>query len=194
MGNSFQKDIQMIIQLRNFALDDSFFKRRLSKIISDYSIKTVVETGINEGKSTAVLATMVASVIGVDYDIDCIRSTEKIVNGMTNVRLLLGNSPDVLQDLVPTLPDETVFFLDAHWDDYWPLLDEIGKLQPGVGIIILHDVQVPGKNFGFDTYKGTILNYEYVKEALFAWSPTHRIEYNSEADGSYRGIMYIFPN
>lgn len=60
---------------------------------------------------------------------------------------------------------------------------------------ILHDVQVPGyPNLGFDTYGGNILNYEYVKDALYRWSPKHRIEYNTEAKHvSPRGIMYIFP-
>jgi hypothetical protein len=41
-----------------------------------------------------------------------------------------------------------LFFLDAHWYDYWPLLDEIELITSKVPrcVIIIDDFQVPGRN------------------------------------------------
>ena len=179
-----------------YAMDDTYFRARLRQIIRDRKITTIVETGINEGKSTCQFARLVDRVIGIDIEPDCVRSAERNVAaaGLNNVTLKVGDSPGVLREVMPTLPDETIFFLDAHWLEAWPLLDEIATIPPGKGVIVLHDVKVPDRDFGYDEYKGQPLDYGYVKEALTRWSPTHRVEHNRNADGCRRGLMFIFPD
>lgn len=181
-----------------YALSDSIFVNRLDQIIKDYSIEAVVETGVNEGKSTVCFAAMVNKVYAIDNDQECLAAAANLIQrlNITNVELILGNSPDVLKEF--TFPERTVYFLDAHWDDYWPLLDEIAAIPRNSGIIIIHDILVPDKSFGWgfgpDDTKGDILTYGYVKDALTAWSPNHVLEYNTEAHGIGRGIAYLFPD
>jgi hypothetical protein len=98
--------------------------------------------------------------------------------------------------LGPALPDETLYFLDAHWQEYWPLLDEIKAIRRETGVIVIHDMKVPGRpELGFDSYGGKALAYEYVREALRLWSPGHRITYNDRTDGCShpRGTGFVFP-
>lgn len=182
----------------HFAMDDAFFAERLREIVFEKKITCLVETGTNQGKSTAAFAACVERVIGIDIDPECI--TVATLNcreaARENVRFIQGSSPVILDAILPGLPDETLYFLDAHWGEYWPLRDEIlqiAKHKPGCGVIIIHDCRVPDRPFGYDQYGGRVCEYAYVADVLTVWSPSHRIEYNREAAGSGVGILYVFP-
>lgn len=179
-------------------LDDEDLKSRIQKICSQRGIKAIVETGVNEGGSTIKFSAMAPVVFGIDLDSNRLAITHKNITArkITNVVLCLGNSPDVLRSLAHVLPDETLYFLDAHWNSYWPLLDEIAKIKPKTGVIVFHDMAVPDQpELGYDTYNGNSLDYAYVKDSLVKWSSTHRIEYNSRVPGieNQRGVGFVFP-
>ena len=180
------------------ALQDTVMLARLRSIIHERNVKVVVETGIDRGWSTAAFSRLVDLVVGIDISPDAIEcSYHNLKNqGCDNALLVCDNSPDALRKLRPFLPDKRVlYFLDAHWGDYWPLLDEIVEIWQRSGVIVFHDMVVPGHpELGFDTYGGQTLNYEYVRPALMEWSPNHRIEYNERAECPFpRGVGYVFP-
>ena len=190
----------MLIRQPHFALDDPFLVERLHRIISDYGIHTVVETGTNEGKSTLGFSAMVRLVVGVDNDPECLMSAGGLLvgSGRENWRLEVGSSPGVLRRVIPEGSGlgNILFFLDAHWEGYWPLLDEIeaiGDLYAGRGVVVIHDMRVPGRDFGYDRYGGQPLEYDYVAAALTRWSRGHVVEYNTEAVGSRVGVGFVFP-
>jgi hypothetical protein len=59
--------------------------------------------------------------------------------------------------------------LDAHWQDYWPLLNElkeIAKTHNNTCCIVIDDFQVPNRPFKYDSYKNQPLNLQYVKQEL----------------------------
>jgi predicted O-methyltransferase YrrM len=205
-------------------LDDLIMQARFREIVAEYGIKVIVETGTLRGYSTFIFSKMARTVLSVDNNPENLRqATHTLLDsgGCDNVVLVAGNSPNVLEALRPLLPDETLYFLDAHWQSYWPILDEIREIRSGTGVIVIHDFLIPDRpDLGFDTYtkyaglldgSGEMiiqeivtqpLNYEYVKDALTAWSPTHRVEYNTEAQFTEgvpdtspraRGVAYIFP-
>jgi len=180
------------------ALLDGKLRARLAEIIAARGITAVVETGIDKGGSTILFAGMVPVVIGVDNVQEKVEFARARLNarGIKNVALVCGNSPDVLRDLVEKGLDaaRTLFFLDAHWQAYWPLLDEIRVIPRGQGVLVMHDVHVPGCDLAFDVHSGQELSYEYVRDELAAWSPTHTIEYNDDtAEYPRRGVMFVFP-
>jgi predicted O-methyltransferase YrrM len=181
-----------------YALDDTFLKSKFQDIIEEYGITTVVETGIHEGGSTLELSYMVDKVIGIDILPEAVSVTRQRLNenGRTNVDLYVGNSPEVLRNIVENLDtDKCIFFFDAHWQDYWPINDEIKTLPKDKGIIVVHDFVVPGHpELGFDTYHGQPFTYEFIQESLTEWSSTHRVEYNTQANGSCRGVGFIYKN
>lgn len=178
-------------------LQDTILEARLCQIVDEHNIKVIIETGVDKGLSTVKFARMVSTVFAVDNCIDCFFHLETNLQkrGVKNVVPCLGSSPTVLRALAPILPDETLYFLDAHWQDYWPVLDEIKAIRRGTGVIVLHDMQVPGHpEFPWRFFKHP-LNYAYVAEELRKWSPAHRIEYNDACEGCAepRGVGYVFP-
>jgi predicted O-methyltransferase YrrM len=180
------------------ALDDLVLRERLAVILQWYQITTVVETGIDWGGSTRFFAQMVPRVIGVDNDPVRIAAFKKEMaeDRLTGIELVEGNSPDVLRSLAASLDaPHTLFFLDAHWQAYWPLKDEIRAIPRGQGILVMHDARVPGvPTLGVDSYDGQELSYEYLAEVLTEWSPVHYVEYNDDtAQGSRRGVMIVYP-
>lgn len=187
-----------------FALDDVYLRERLHQVVKENAIEYIVETGLNEGRSTLRFCGMAKRVIGIDIDPWCIDETSKRLSehGYENFELLTGHSPDMLRmifNMRPTFPTEhTLFFLDAHWGEPWPLPDEIRAIPKGKGILVFHDIKVPGHDFGFDgvMYEGKVCDFTYdlIKDILNEWSPTHQVEYMKVASGSYRGAAIIYPS
>ena len=181
----------------NYALDDVFLKSKIEEIIKEYGITTIVETGVHYGQSTLEFANMVSKVYAVDILQESIDiATNYVVNqhSKDNVEFFVGNSPDVLKQIVNKIDaSKTIFFLDAHWWEYWPINDEIRSLEKNKGIIIVHDFVVPDRPYlGFDTYKGQPFNYQLIMNALNGWCPNHTLEYNRNATGSRRGVGFIY--
>lgn len=181
------------------ALLDRVLRERLAAIIQRLGITTVVETGIDRGGSALLFSQMVERYIGIDNHPKAIATTQALLThyDVTNTALLQMNSPDALAYVMPAInPSKTLFLLDAHWQSYWPLLDEIKALPRGQCVIVLHDVIVPGcPSLGYDTYDGQDLDYPYVKDVLTAWSPDHVCEYNDDrAEVPKRGVLIVYPN
>lgn len=185
------------------ALDDAVLRAWLASVIHARAITTVVETGIDWGGSTVLFSEMVPQVIGIDNDaarIEALRE-ELQERGIENVTLVQMNSPDALimlvdgQHRLQVDASRTMFFLDAHWQAYWPLRDEIRAIPRGQGILVMHDARVPGcPGLGVDSYDGQELSYEYLQDVLAEWSPRHSVEYNDDtAEGSRRGVMIVYP-
>lgn len=184
------------------SLDDLEMQKRFREIVAGRGIKCIVETGVHHGLSTVILAGMVETVFAIDIEAESLKIAACNLQdaGRNNAVLCLGNSPWVLRSLAPTLPAETLYFLDAHWRAYWPLLDEVRAVRRGSGVIVVHDCKVPGHpELYYDSYNGHPCSYEYLREELTGWSPGHKIEYNSRTEGienphHRRGCLYVFPN
>lgn len=185
-------------QQEPYSLQDTIMQIRFKEIVRDYGIKVIVETGIDKGHSTVFFSSIVDRVIAIDNNLHCFVDAYKNLvkaNSRENVIFVGDSSPIALRKLQPFLPRETLYFLDAHWQDYWPLRDEVLAIKPGTGVIVMHDILVPGHpELGYDSYGGQPLRYEYVKDVLTSWSPKHRVEYNFQANCPLpRGVAYIFP-
>lgn len=182
------------------ALLDRVLLQRLANVISNLGIRTVVETGIDRGGSTLLFSQIAGQVIGIDNDPNKIAIVAAALQeyDIHNVTLHQMNSPTALRQLVADDLDvsSTLFLLDAHWQDYWPLRDEIRAIPRGQGVLVMHDAVVPGcPNLGFDEYKGQALSYEYLMDVLIEWSPDHVVEYNDDtAEVPRRGVMIVYPN
>lgn len=177
---------------------DLYFAERVKEFVRDYGMVNFVETGVDKASTAITAAKICEKYIGIEIKADsCDLARRRFAeNNINNAQIIQGNSPVVLLSLMHQIDvSKTIFFLDAHWGTYWPLLDEIDTISRGKGIIIFHDMVVPGyPELGFDSYGNQPLDYAYVKPALLRWSKNHRIEYNTKAAHvSPRGIGYVFP-
>jgi len=122
-----------------------------------------------------------------------------------SIKANLGSSPDVIARTAPAWlsakegQDRHFFFLDAHWGNVCPLLDELDAIaQAGIRpVIMIHDWQVPDRpDLGHDYFPdGRPFALEHITTALDliygreGWD----YHYNDEAEGARRGILYVEP-
>ena len=87
-----------------------------------------------------------------------------------DIQLHLGNSSKVLGDLLDRLPEQTaLFYLDAHWNSFWPLADELDAIEQFRGnrdIIVIDDFRVPAQDWQYDSYCGRENDLETLKSML----------------------------
>lgn len=178
---------------------DVFLKARFEQLIADHKIDKVIETGSYRGCTTRELANMAHTVFSVEVVEENFRAALLECFGFKNVTIVKGSSEKVLPSLIENAPTEnTLFFLDAHWQQYNPLLDEL-KVIASFGlkpVIIIHDFKVPGRpELGFDSYAGQDYDFAWIKkdvEGIYGVDG-YNTEYNTEATGAKRGVIVLSP-
>jgi hypothetical protein len=178
--------------------DDTFIQARVLELQAEFQLKTAVETGTFQGETARWLATHFEFCYTIEVNTTNM-SGALAGNAYPNLAFIKGNSPEALQALATRIPGRAFVYLDAHWESYWPLLDEIKALNffAVPPVIAIHDFKVPGTTLGFDHYKGVDLNLEYVLESMDRLYGVGRYiwEYNDEkrSSGARRGIAYFYP-
>ena len=114
------------------------------------TIKNFVETGTYKADTTLMAAKHYENVFTTEIHNKLYENSKRRAEseGVTNITFMLGNSIDLLKDIVPQVTDGAVFFIDAHIsgsDSGWngaqrvPLFEELdvildGKVGPSVFI------------------------------------------------------------
>lgn len=150
---------------------DSFLMKEFEKIVKKFRIKNIVETGTFMGDTTKEFSKMVDNVYTIESNREFYVSAKHNLNNAKNVKVFFGSSPLILNRILLTLKGNTLFFLDAHWGNYWPILDELKEISkiPSLrnSVIVIHDFYVPDKDFGFDSYYYSNSNLElFLKKAI----------------------------
>ena len=166
-----------------------------------YSLTMALETGTHVGTSTVFFTKVFDQVFTMDINDSFLAQAKVNLKDQSNVKIVRGNTGTELNKILDDIPKDTKMFiyLDAHWYDYWPLLDEIRQLATRKDIIynsvmVVDDVKVPYRDdIPYDSYKGVALSYDFVKEELDKAFPLgYRIEYFTE-NPKTRGKLLIFP-
>jgi len=97
---------------------------------TEYEIDAVVETGTFHGGTTILFPRIFNEVHTIEVDEVLHSQDSKRLKNHTNVFCHLGSSENVLTELLPSLTQKRVlFYLDAHWGAFWPLLDELKSIR-----------------------------------------------------------------
>ncbi len=136
-----------------------------------YNIDAAIETGSQYGYTTSFLASIFNEVHTVEIVSSTYEVAQNNLRNFSNTICHLGCSTEVLKNILPGLESKPLlFYLDAHWEAYWPLRDEIeeiSKTHRDNCIIMIDDIKVPGRpDIGFDWSGGDECSYEYVKDKL----------------------------
>jgi len=156
-------------------------QHKVESIMSQWKINYVIETGTFYGYTTAFFAERAKKVYTIEITPDRWNqppwrgafhgSAIELLTGYDNIDMYEGSSPDVLPTILKEIPSEEpiLFYLDAHGYEYWPLLDELGIIADIVGsraVIIIDDIKIPGKDYGFDSYNGVDCSLELIDDKL----------------------------
>ncbi len=87
----------------------------VARVSRQLGITTAIETGTYFGVGTLQLAGLFESVWTIENDPVLAEFFEKNYGHVKNVRMRLGQSANVLKEILPSLSREVLFFLDAHW-------------------------------------------------------------------------------
>ena len=163
---------------------------RVSQLRETFNCPIAIETGTLRGETAKFLSSIFLKVFTIEAELSNYAISQMLLIDHKNVRVIFGDSgkvlDTVLEELVLTLsPHERIFFyLDAHWNEYWPLLDELRAIGKHLGhrcVIMIDDIQVPNRpDIPFDSYNGNACSYEYVKpvlDSIFGNEQFYTVEY-----------------
>jgi predicted O-methyltransferase YrrM len=163
-----------------------------------YNLQDAVETGTFQGNTTKALSILFDKVYTIEIIKDNYDISKESLAAVTNVELILGSSGKELGVLLPKLVDRRIlFYLDAHWFEDWPILEElamIAKTHKDNCVIVIDDVKVPGyPSVPYDQYKGQPLSYEYIAAAVKNIFTSHSVHYVIPGDYKKRAKMVLVP-
>lgn len=136
-----------------------------------YKIDVAVETGTFKGSTTVAFALLFDQVHTIEIAESTYQSSKEALQRYANISCYLGSSEKVLKEILPSLADKRVlFYLDAHWNEHWPLLEElaeISKTHKDNCIVVVDDFKVPNrKDIPYDAYGKHECSYEYIRSEL----------------------------
>lgn len=184
---------------------DNIAQAKVIELKEKFELGGCIETGTCLGSTTHFLSQVFEWVVTFEnnqkfYDLAKRRLAE--VNG---IDFIAKSSHYGIADWADNLPDHQrlFFFLDAHWEKSCPLKDELSQIDFLVNnlgflppVIMIHDWKVPDHpELGFDSYNGQDFEWLWIKPGVdeIYGLDNYDIEFNSEATGAKRGILYITP-
>jgi len=152
-----------------------------------YSINTIIETGSYLGQTSLFFAHVFENVHTIEISEGYYNWTQEALKNYPNTTCHFGSSEKVLQEILPSLENSPlIFYLDAHWYDYWPLLSEleaISMTHRDHCIIVVNGIKIPEReDIIHDRYGGVDCSYEYIKRSLDTIFTDYTIHYVIPAD------------
>jgi len=159
----------------------------VKKLQTDFKLRNFVETGTFEGETSMAMTFLFDRVYTCDVR-DWPRALDFYCSASLTYETL--TSPDFLRKHLPAIREHSLFFLDAHWGEYWPLLDELAIIFAHCQnpVIIIDDFDA-GNGLDCDQYRGRKLGFDYLASSIPA---DYKFFVNA---WSYRnrGLVFIFP-
>lgn len=183
----------------NPALSDKYLISEILMLKDKFNIKYFFETGSWKGYSTNIASKYFDKVYSCEINESLFSEAVENNKNNKNVELYFGSSPEVLKKLVQKHHESSIFFLDAHWYDYLPLVEELSVIRD-VGIkpvILIHDFFTPngsgGSKFGYDTYNGVPIDFNLVKNVISQIYNNEYVHYCIENSEINSGVGIITP-
>lgn len=104
---------------------------------------------------------------------ECVEFVKSKSRRYRNMNVQHARSPEFLHLLFQQFPrmkqECNTYWIDSHWEAYWPLQDEIEFLTKTIdkGFIWIDDFKIPGQpQFSYDAYAGRECSFEFIKGSL----------------------------
>ena len=176
---------------------DIFICNEFINLKEKFKITTAIETGSCVYSTTKWLGLNFKEVFTVEVNEDFAVWGRDKIEGMPHVGAFIQDSVEFLKALPPK--ENAIFFLDAHWGDFCPLLSELEVIAKYKNpVIAIHDFKVPNEpNLGYDSINGQAFEFEWIKPSLEAIYGVDGYDYyynsNEKSTEIKRGIIYITP-
>jgi len=155
---------------------DIILQQLIVSSIRFFNAKSFFETGTFRGDSIIWLSHEMPDLDIMSVEVDRFfhdHAAKRIshLNKENKIRLFNNDSTIALKECFRTkiLCEPTLFWLDAHWYNHWPLVEEITQITRSCqsSIILIDDFKVPcNSELGFDNYNGKENSIELIKPVL----------------------------
>jgi hypothetical protein len=186
---------------------DTQIQKSFIEFRDSFKLNVAVETGSCLFSTTKWLGEEFERVFTVEISQEFATHGIHKISGMENVKSYVNmDSVHFLKEALNLNPsDRVIYFLDAHWGNHCPLLNEISAIAAlkeklnleHPPVIAIHDFYTGNPEFGYDSYNGKIFDYDFIKAALtkveLAYGYTYKYAFNEIAEGAKRGIIYLLP-
>jgi hypothetical protein len=182
---------------------DAFVCKEFLKIKEQLDITVSVETGSCMYSTTQWMGQNFNRVHTVELNADYAKHGAHKVADMQNVYPEINDSVLFLKELMGRLDkkDRVIYFLDAHWGNHCPLIDELNvltlsptELPP---VIVIHDWYTGDDRLGWDEYNGQRFEYSWIEPKIKDLENAHGCVYthyfNTESENGMRGLIYLIP-
>jgi predicted O-methyltransferase YrrM len=172
------------------------------EVVKAFEPEVVIETGTYQGATTEWFAdNSKARIITIESSEWFFSYAEYRLSQIPQIEIIFGDSVSALQDLsikTDLVAQKTLFYLDAHWNDYLPLADEINLIMARWMdfIIVIDDFEVDDDDgYTFDDYgpgkrlDKTLIPAKY-RDQLFAYYPKAK---SSDETSHKRGAIILIP-
>lgn len=164
-----------------------------------FNLNTFFETGTYHGETSKIVSQYFEKVITVENNPDFYNIATNTLKNISNCNSYLGSSPEIMNQYLKENDSSVFFFLDAHWYDYLPLLDELKTIKEKnlLPVIAIHDFYVPDENgnakFGYDSYKDQSLNLSYIESSIKdIYGTNYEIKYSTSSTTN-SGVIFVYP-
>jgi hypothetical protein len=147
----------------------SFRRCIYTELLNRFSFRAIIETGTFRGSTTALFATSNLNIYTVEAEPRYYAYAVMRLKKQPHIHFYQNDSRSFLREVAnnPAIPKDNIFFyLDAHWKEDLPLLDELKIIfshwkNP---VIMVDDFCVPDSEYIYDDYgPGKVLNLEYLE-------------------------------
>jgi predicted O-methyltransferase YrrM len=172
-------------------------------IVEVFKPAAIIETGTFLGTTTEFLANTQLPVFSIEENPRNYGFARARLWRRKNVRLLCGDSRQMLRALlVGPLRDlshsNLFFYLDAHWNNDLPLLEELEAIysQCSSAVVMIDDFEVSGEpGYRYDDYgAGKVLTLKTIKSIIgkYQLTVTYPSASAAEEGGARRGCVVLF--
>lgn len=197
---------------------DRVYQSLITDLIAHLGVTHFVETGTYLGDTSRFVAESFPAlpILTCEMDAQVYARARRRLRRYAQIEIVKASSADVVQDFIDRRSkfERPLFFLDAHWYEYWPLADELKAISSagGQAVIIVDDFEVPGHpDFAFDSYvprhigadaEAVVCSVGYLESALRRPNdyrlllPSYSYEdaFPSRTDGALAGHAVVLQN
>ena len=183
---------------------DGYICQQFLKLKNKFDLNVAVETGSCLYSTTVWLGDNFERVYTVEINPEYAKHGISKIAGKYNILPTIGiDSVQWIKTMLKESirPDDfCIFFLDAHWEEHCPLLEELDaicEIEMQAPVIAIHDFYTGDEQHGYDSYNGNRFDYDFIKEKISnlekAFDCKYEYFYNTLTEGAKRGIIYITP-
>ncbi len=170
----------------------------VDELVRGYGCDAIAETGCFLGDTTFYLARRYPDlpVYSCDIDPDLVGFTERRLARHPNATVTCEDSPRMLERVVQAHA-RPLAFLDAHWDEQWPLIAELDVVVAAGGIAVIHDFDIGHERFSYDAYgdlvcgPGILMRMVQQPERYYVFNPGAKIPVPCLQVGRRAGVAVV---